>query len=71
MSQTYNRCNQVSLESVTLTHWGWSFTFLLLKKFLEIPLLSLQGFGAHVLFCFFFFVKKRHPRLRARGCRDL
>jgi hypothetical protein len=54
MSQTYNRCNRVSLENVTLTYWGWSFMFLLLKKFLEIPLLSLQGFGGQVLFCFFF-----------------
>jgi hypothetical protein len=28
MSQTFDRCDRVSLESVTLAHWGWSFMFL-------------------------------------------
>jgi hypothetical protein len=29
MNRTYDQCTQVSLESVTIAHWGWSFTFFL------------------------------------------
>jgi hypothetical protein len=57
MSQTYNHCYWISPESVTIAHWGCSFTFFPVEVFENSFLSELLSYGKRVLLRFFFHEK--------------
>lgn len=57
MSQTCDHCYWISPESVTIAHWGCSFTFFPVEVFKNSFLSELLSYGKRVLLRFFFHEK--------------